>query len=134
MYVPENSFVAPDGVTFIPETYDLGRCASLTEAVPGKSLYVTREIDKTTVRLDVAENGTVSNMKEMQTRGEYSTAVDANRNLYIADGQIFVYDQNNTEMRRISMEERPICMTLGGKGRDILFVTTSSSLYRIRIQ
>jgi hypothetical protein len=134
IYVPENSFVAPDGVTFIPETYDLGRSAALSEAIPGKPLYVIKEINKTTVQLDVAEDGTVSNMKEIQARGEYSTAVDPEGNLYIADGQIFVYDKNNTEISRISLEERPISMTIGGKDRDMLFVTTSSSLYRIKIR
>ncbi|MFO7932471.1 MAG: glycosyl hydrolase family 28-related protein [Bacteroidales bacterium] len=134
VYVPENTFVAPDGVTVIPETYDLGRSAQLSEAIPGQSFYVTREIDKTTVRLDVAEDGTLSDMVEIVPRGEYSTAVDGDRNLYVADGQIFVYDRDYRGTRRISLEERPISMAFGGADGNTLFVTTRTSLYGIRVR
>ncbi len=133
-YVPENTFVAPDGVTIIPETYDLGRSAALSEAIPGKPFYVSKEINKTTVKLDVAADGKVSNMKEIINRGEYSTAVDFEGNLYVADGQIFVYDSDYSEIRRISVEERPISIAFGGKDKNTLFVTTHSSLYGIRIK
>jgi len=134
VYVPEYSFVAPDGLTVIPETYDLGRSAALSEAFPGEPFYVTREIDKTTVRLDVAADGTLSGMQEIVPRGEYSTAVDNQGNLYVADGQIFVYDRETREIRRISLEERPISMVFGGADRNTLFVTTRTSLYGIRIE
>jgi hypothetical protein len=134
VYVPENSFVAPDGVTVIPETYDLGRSASLSEAIPGQPFYVSKEINKTTVKLEVASDGKISEMKEIAPRGEYSTAVDSEGNLYIADGQIFVYDKNYKEIRRISVEERPISIVFGGKDKNTLFVTTHSSLYAVRIK
>jgi hypothetical protein len=133
LYRPENSFLAPDGVTVIPETYDLGRSASLSDAVPGRPLYVSKEINKTTVKLEVAADGTLSHMQEVAQRGEYGLAVDTDGNMYIADGQIFVLDKNYRETRRISMEERPVSIVLGGKERNILFVTTHSSLYGIRI-
>lgn len=133
-YVPEDFFVAPDGVTYIPETYDLGRSASLSDAYPGKPFFVTKEINKTTVKLDVAEDGSVSGMQEIIPRGEYSMAMDPSRNLYIADGQIFVYDNNYKEIRRISLEERPISMAIGGEGYNTLFVTTHDALYGITIR
>ncbi|TFH24843.1 MAG: gluconolaconase [Bacteroidia bacterium] len=134
VYVPEFCFVAPDGVTVIPETYDLGRSAALSEAIPGQSFYVSKEINKTTVKLEVGTDGKLSNMEEIVPRGEYSTAIDNAGNLYIADGQIFVYDQDHRETRRIDLDERPISMAFGGKDRNILFVTTHSSLYAIRVE
>jgi hypothetical protein len=134
LYVPENCFVAPDGATIIPETYDLGRSAALSDGFPGKPLYVSKEINKTTVKLDVSEDGTLSHMQMVAPRGEYSTAVDRHGNLYIADGQIFVYNRNYEEIRRISLEERPISMAFGGTEKNILFVTTHSSLFGIRVE
>jgi sugar lactone lactonase YvrE len=134
IYVPENYFVAPDGVTVIPETYDLGRSAALSEAVPGQPFYVTKEINKTTVKLDVAADGKISDMKQVVPRGEYSSVVDSNGNLYVADGQIFVYDKNYNEIRRISLEERPISIAFGGQNKNTLFVTTHNSLYGIRVK
>lgn len=133
-YVPEYTFIAPDGVTIIPETYDLGRSAALSEAIPGKPFYVSKEINKTTVKLDVSSDGKVSNMEELIPRGEYSTALDSDGNLYIADGQIFVYDKSYNEIRRLELEERPISIAFGGKDKNTLFITTHSSLYGIRIK
>ncbi|MFH0757600.1 MAG: glycosyl hydrolase family 28-related protein [Bacteroidota bacterium] len=134
VYTPEYCFVAPDGVTVIPETYDLGRSAALSEAIPGQAFYVSKEINKTTVQLDVAVDGKVSNMEEIAPRGEYSTAVDTHGNLYIADGQIFIYDKNHQEIRRIQLEERPISIAFGGEDMKTLFVTTHGSLYGIRTE
>ena len=46
--MPEYSFVAPDGVTIIPDTYDLGRSCALTVTVPGQSepVYIVNEMNK----------------------------------------------------------------------------------------
>lgn len=134
VYVPEYTFIAPDGVSVIPETYDLGRSAALTEAIPGQAFFVSKEINKTTVKLDVAPDGKVSNMEVVVPRGEYSTAVDSNGNLYIADGEIFVYDKDYREIRRIQLEERPVSIVFGGKDHSTLFVSTHSSLYGIKIK
>jgi sugar lactone lactonase YvrE len=131
--MPENSFIAPDGTTIIPETYDLGRSASLGSVTVGQtqSFYVSHENNKTTVKLDVNPDGTLSNPQEIYPRGQYSSVVDRAGNLYIADGEIFVYDKSGKEIKRIQLEERPISLTIGGKDFDILFVTTTKSLYGI---
>ena len=38
------------------------------------------------------------------------------------------------EQRRIQIEERPISLAIGGRQKDMLFVTTSSSFYGIKIR
>jgi hypothetical protein len=133
-YFPDSSFVAPDGVTFIEETYDIGRCAALSAAIPGEAIYASDEISKRTVKMDVGSNGKLSNLKEILHRGETSTTVDKEGNLYVADGQIFVYDKNLNETDRINLPERPISMTFGGYDGNTLFVTTLTSLYRVKIK
>lgn len=134
--MPEISFIAPDGVTIIPETYDLGRSTALTTVTPGQSqpVFIAKENEKTTVRLEVAPNGSLMNMKEVHPQGQYSNVVDQDGNLYIADGFIYVYDKDGEEINRIMVDERPISLTIGGKDKNILFITTSTSLYNMRIK
>ncbi|MDR1644608.1 MAG: gluconolaconase [Tannerellaceae bacterium] len=134
--MPEYSFVAPDGVTIIPETYDLARSAALSAVTPGQKepLYVAHENDKTTVRLDVGADGSLSNLQTLYPQGQYSQVTDRDGNLYIADGEIFVYDRTGKEMKRIQLEERPISLAIGGEGHNILFATTTRSLFSVRIK
>lgn len=130
-YFPETCFVAPDQVTIIPETYDLGRSAALSAAYPGKPLYISDESLKKIVKLDVTDNGRLSNMEDFVQRGEFSTAVDHNGNVYVADGKIHIYDKNGNETGIIEVEERPISIAFGGKDKNSLFIPTRTSLYRI---
>ena len=60
--------------------------------------------------------------------------IDKEGNIYIAEGQIFVFDKSGKELRRINLEERPLSMTFGGTGGNTLFVTTETSLYGVRIR
>ena len=133
--MPDNSFIAPDGVTIIPETYDLGRSVSFLSVVPGRTnpVFVAYENTKTTVRLDVNADGTLTNLTTVYPQGQYSSATDKNGNLYIADGEIFVYDKSGKEIKRIRMEERPLSLVIGGKDFNTLFVTTTKSLFGIQL-
>ncbi len=133
-YWPDSSFVATDSVTIIPEIYDLGRCASLSAAIPGQTIYTSNELPKKFYSFKVEANCKLSEMKEIHGRGEYGYAVDTDGNLYIADGQIFVYDKTGKEINRINVEERPISICFGGSDNNILFITTNSSLYGMRIK
>jgi Pectate lyase superfamily protein/SMP-30/Gluconolactonase/LRE-like region len=134
IYYPDSAFMAPDGVTIIPETYDIGRCAALSAAIMGQPFYVSDEIPERTVRVDVGVNGKLSNAKEIHSRGGYSTAVDKDGNLYIAEGQIFVYDKSGKEINRINIPERPISITIGGKDGNTLFATSQNSLFSVKVK
>lgn len=134
--LPEYSFVAPDGVTIIPETYDLGRSCALISVSPGQNApaYVVNEMNKTTVRLAVDGQGRLTEQQVVCPYGQYSNVTDADGNLYVADGEIYVYDKTGKELRRIQVEERPISLAIGGHQQDILFVTTTRSVYGIKIK
>jgi len=134
VYTPENYFVAPDGVTYIPETYDLGRSAALSEAFPGKVIYIADEMLKRVVRLNVGPDGKLSGMQNfVQQQGEFSQAVDRDGNVYIADGVIHVYDKEGNKKGVIEVEERPISIAFGGKDKNTLFITSRTSLFSVTI-
>jgi hypothetical protein len=134
VYYPDSAFLAPDGVTIIPEVYDIGRCASLSAARPGQKVYASDEIRKRTISMSVDGLGRLHNPVEVFPRGETSYALDSEGNLYLAEGQIFVYDKNGMELRRINLEERPVSISTGGVDGETLFVATETSLYGIRIK
>ncbi|MCJ7716802.1 MAG: SMP-30/gluconolactonase/LRE family protein [Anaerolineales bacterium] len=133
--IAETSFIAPDGVTIIPNTFDLGRSVKLMVVTPNQTnpVYVTHEDPKITYRFNVDDKGKLSNMSKFISRGEYSNVSDSQGNLYLAEGQILVLNNNGDEIKRITLDERVQSMTWGGKDKNMLFVTTSNALYRVKL-
>ena len=131
----ETSFIAPDGVTIIPNTFDLGRSVQLMGVTPNQTnpVYVSHEDPKITYRFNVDDKGKLSNMSKFISRGEYSNVSDSQGNLYLAEGQILFLDDKGNEIKRITLDERVQSMTWGGKDRNELFVTTSNALFRVKL-
>ncbi|HXB08027.1 MAG TPA: SMP-30/gluconolactonase/LRE family protein, partial [Puia sp.] len=129
---PQQCFVAPDGVTIIPIVYDLARSTALAAARPGKPVYATDEYDKRTVKMEVDGNGFLSGLTYFAERGEFATATDAAGNVYIADGEIYVYDPQGHLIKTLKTPERPTGLSFGSDPRT-LFVTGHNSLYQLRI-
>ncbi len=134
VYVPEECFVAPDGVTIIPECYDLARSSSMLEAIPGKLFYTSDEYDKRLVKMDVDNQGKLSNLNYFIEQAEFGSAVDSEGNIYIADGQIYVYDKTGKKTGKIEVPERPSSIQFGGKNGKTLFITARSSLYSVVVK
>ncbi|HEY8929446.1 MAG TPA: glycosyl hydrolase family 28-related protein [Mucilaginibacter sp.] len=129
---PAECWVAPDGVTIIPVVYDLARTTALVPAYPGKTLYATDEYDKRTVSLGVSADGYVSNLKYFAERGEFDCISDAQGNVYIADGQIYVYDSTGKQIRVIKVPERPTALTFSKDGKS-LYLTSRASLFEVKL-
>lgn len=132
--MPPYCFVAPDRVTIIPECYDLARSSSVLEAVPGKPFYAADEYDARMVRMDVDERGRLAGLRYFAEQGEFGSAVDEEGNLYVANGQIYIYSQEGVPKGMIRVPERPSTLQFGGKERELLFITARSSLYAVRIK
>lgn len=131
---PENCFVAPDGVTIVPECYDLARCSAVLEAVPGKPFYAADEYDARMVKMDVAADGRLSNLKYFVEQAEFGSAMDDDGNLYVANGQIYIYNPAGEKIGVIKVPERPSTIQFGGQDRGILFITARSSFYAVRVK
>ena len=135
--MPENSFLAPDGVTIIPETYDLGRSVQLASFAPSQSapVYMAWENYHTVSQFKANADGRLSEVApKMFKRGEYSVVTDKAGNVYIAEGDIFVFNPAGELINTITCEERPMSMAFGGKDGNTLFITTNNSLYKVRVK
>ena len=131
LFVPEDCFVAPDGVTIIPECYDLARSSSVLEAVPGQPFYASDEYERRVVRMDVDSEGRLSNLIHFIERGEFGSAVDGQGNVYVTDGHVYVFNKEGDPIKKITVPERPSSLVVGGKNNNTLFITARSSFYQV---
>ena len=58
--------------------------------------------------------------------------MDAEGNVYIAAGQIFVYDAAGKQIGTIDVPERPSQLLFGGPDGKTLFILARSSLYAVQ--
>jgi Pectate lyase superfamily protein/SMP-30/Gluconolactonase/LRE-like region len=127
-------FIAPDGKTIIPVCYDLARSCALIEAFPGKPLYAADEYDKRTVKLTVDTQGYISDLHYFAEKGEFCSVPDNLGNVYIADGEIYIFNQEGKPKGIIRVPERPSTIVFGGKDGKTLFITGRSALYKTNIK
>ncbi|GHT33742.1 hypothetical protein AGMMS49574_20030 [Bacteroidia bacterium] len=133
LFVPEDCFVAPDGVTIIPECYDLARSSSISEAIPGKPFYAADEYGKRTVKMDVAADGKLTNLRHFVEQGEFATTTDKDGNVYVIDGHVYIFNTGGKLIRKIEFPERPSSLAIGGNDNKTLFVTARKSLYAVTL-
>ncbi len=134
LWEPEYCFVAPDGVTIVPEYYDFARSSSTLEAIPGKPFYASDEYNHLLARMDVKSNGALENLTHFAKVGEFGSAVDKHGNVYIADGYIYVYNVRGEQIDVIKVPERPTSLVFGGEDGNTLFIAARSSLYRYKLK
>ena len=139
-------FVTPDGSTFFPagenfvtgELYygsklnDALRAFGLAAAVAGQPFYVSDENGEKTYVGSIGVDGAVTNLRLFAERGGESVTVDDHGNVYIAAGQVFVYNPSGDLIETIEIPERPSQLLFGGSDGRTLFVLARSSLYAIR--
>jgi sugar lactone lactonase YvrE len=139
-------YVSPDGTTFISagqdffsgamswgvKSADLLRGFSLAPAAPGKPFYMTDESELKTYSATVGPDGAISSVKLFAGQGGEGVAVDSQGNVYIAAGQIYVYNPAGALIDTIEVPERPLQLAFGGKDGQTLFIPARSSLYAVR--
>jgi sugar lactone lactonase YvrE len=73
-------------------------------------------------------------LKLFAEQGGESVASDADGNVYIAAGQIFIYKPDGTSLGTINVPERPIQLVFGGRDGRTLFILARTSLYSVPIK
>jgi hypothetical protein len=98
----------------------------------GERLFVTNGSENVTYSGAIGAGGTLVDLKPFANRGGESVAVDAQGRVYVANGQVFVYDADGKEAGRIDVPERPLQILFGGPDRRTLFILTHHALYAAR--
>jgi hypothetical protein len=102
---------------------------SLVRAMPGERVYLANNSENVTYTGLVADDASITELEVFANRGGESVAVGPDGRVYVANGQVFVYDANGTAVGRIDVPERPLQVIFGGENRDTLFILTHHSLY-----
>jgi hypothetical protein len=138
-------FISPDGTTFLPagEDFVTGelyygsklnntlRAFGFAPAVAGQPYYASDENGEKTYVASVGVDGAISNLRLFAQRGGESVTVDDKGNVYIAAGQVFVYNSSGNLIDTIEIPERPSQLLFGGTDGSTLFVLARSSLYAV---
>jgi len=98
-------------------------------AEPGQQVYVSSESEDMTYSARVKPDGTLTELKPFAQRGGESVAVDARGNVYVANGQIFVYAYDGRQIAQIDVPERPLQLVFGGPGHRTLFILAHHALF-----
>jgi sugar lactone lactonase YvrE len=144
---PAWQYISPDGTAYLPVGQDFVngavsygikssaqiRSFGLAPAAVGKPAYITDESDQTTWVGTVGPDGSLADMKIFAYQGGEGTAVDAQGNVFIASGQVYVYNPAGKLMDTFDVPERPIQIVFGGKDGQTLFIAARTSLYAVRV-
>jgi len=104
------------------------------QAAPGAHVYVSNESEDITYGATVNPDGSLSALKPFVNRGGECVTTDNKGNVYVANGQIFVYDPSGKEIGRIDVPERPLQILFGETDRRTLFILTHHTLYGLKTQ
>ncbi|MDV6333059.1 glycosyl hydrolase family 28-related protein [Asticcacaulis sp. 201] len=139
-------YVSPDGSLVLPafrvltqgpadhtgyRWSDTLQAFGLVKAKLGERVFVSNGSEAKVYSAVVGEGGSLTHLTPLTHRGGESVAVDRSGNLYVANGQIFVYGPDGQETGRIDVPERPLQLVFGGVNGTTLFILTHHSLYAV---
>ena len=103
-------------------------------ALPGQRVYAGSGAENRTYRAIVKADGALGDLAPFADRGGESVTADTAGNVYVANGQVFVYDKAGAVIGRIDVPERPIDILFGEPDRRTLFILGHHTLYAVRMR
>ena len=142
---PDRQYLSPDGTTFFPPERisprrdELGRSRAarllrgfgIAPAPSGHKAYITSEAEITTWEGTVGPDGSLNGLKVFANQGGEAVTVDSRGNVYIAEGDVYVYDPSGKLVDTIRVPERATQLVFGGPDSRTLFIAARTSLYSI---
>jgi hypothetical protein len=103
-------------------------------AEPGQRVYVSSEEEDMTYSGVVKDDGTLTDLIAFAHRGGESVAEDSHGNVYVANGQIFVYSSDGKPIAEIDVPERPLQLIFGGLDHKTLFILAHHALFAAQVR
>jgi hypothetical protein len=100
-------------------------------AKTGERVFLSNGSEDKTYSGVVGPGGSLTDLKAFANRGGESVAVGPDGRVYVANGQIFVYAADGSEVGRINVPERPLQLVFGGADKRTLFVLTHHALFSV---
>jgi gluconolactonase len=100
----------------------------------GKHLFVADIGDKKTYKYDINKNGSLSNRSLFTTMGSDGMKLDNKGNLYITGQGVTVFNPEGKKIEHIPLPGWTANVCFGGKNKDILFITSGTSVYTLQMK
>jgi len=97
----------------------------------GKTLYVADIQAGETWKYDIQPDGTLGNKTFFAPKGSDGMTIDNKGNVYLTSGKVWVYNPAGELIEEIDVPESPANVCLGGKKRNILFITARKGVYTL---
>jgi hypothetical protein len=101
-------------------------------AAPGARVFLSNGSEDKTYSGRLGAGGAVTDLVPFANRGGESVAVDSRGRVFIANGQIFVYDSDGSPLGQIDVPERPLQLIFGGSDNRTLFILCHHALYALK--
>jgi sugar lactone lactonase YvrE len=82
----------------------------------------------------VSESGGLSELRLFADQGGEDVATDAEGNVYIAAGDVLVYDRKGRSLGRIVLPRRAVQIAFGAPDGRTLFLCARDALYAVRMR
>ena len=128
-------FLTPDHKTVTRVATDLQKPNGIIGTPDGKTLYVADIDANKTYAYDIQPDGGLTNKRLFISLGSDGMTIDAEGNVYLTGSGVTVFDKTGKQIEHIDVPERWTAnVTFGGKDRDLLFITASTSVYGLKMR
>jgi hypothetical protein len=103
-------------------------------AAVGDRVYIASSSEDRTYSAVVGADGALSDLRILAERGGESVALGPDGNIYVANGQIFVYNPGGRQIARIDVPQRPINIIFGGEDGRTLYILAHHALYSLQVR
>lgn len=131
----QHVYFLPKGASeAVPVITDLKQPNGIIGSVDGKYLYVADIGAWKTYRYEIMENGLLGKAELFAEQGSDGMTTDKKGNIYLTGKGVTVYNSSGRLIKNIEVpEEWTANVTLMGRKRDVLFITASKGIYKIKL-